>query len=245
MLLLRLYNWAIMLLSSLIVAHRGYAPPPLTQNSLDAFKLAVDLGAKAIEFDIRMTADRQLVVFHDPVFWNGKFFKRISKATLGEFREFYSNTRAPLLETVLKEIPDTIKLFIEIKPSPFPDIVLKNLKDLLPEDRNFLILSYKQHILKLLQKYGFPAGFHYINPLKDNVSIAKKYGAVAISPLYWILNPKSIRKIQSHGLEVYPWTVNKRPFIKRLLAEGVDGIYTNNFPLAQSISKKLSVLKMN
>lgn len=48
----------------LIVAHRG-APTERPENTLAAFDAAVDAGAAAVEFDVRVTADCQAVVIHD------------------------------------------------------------------------------------------------------------------------------------------------------------------------------------
>jgi len=47
-----------------IIAHRGasaYAP----ENTLSAFKLALQQGADAIELDTKLTADGQVIVIHD------------------------------------------------------------------------------------------------------------------------------------------------------------------------------------
>ncbi len=47
-----------------VIAHRGdktYAP----ENTLAAFKLAVEKGADALEFDAKLTADGQVIVIHD------------------------------------------------------------------------------------------------------------------------------------------------------------------------------------
>jgi len=47
-----------------IIAHRGasaYAP----ENTLPAFRLAFDMGADFIEYDLQVTKDKQLVVLHD------------------------------------------------------------------------------------------------------------------------------------------------------------------------------------
>ena len=48
----------------LIVAHRG-APTERPENTLAAFEAAVDAGAAAVEFDVRITADGSPVVIHD------------------------------------------------------------------------------------------------------------------------------------------------------------------------------------
>src|SRR5581483_9125469 len=51
----------------LLLGHRGarkYAP----ENTVAAFELALEHGCDGFEFDVRMTADRQPVVCHDPKF---------------------------------------------------------------------------------------------------------------------------------------------------------------------------------
>jgi glycerophosphoryl diester phosphodiesterase len=50
---------------STIVAHRG-ASAELPENTLASFDLAVQRGADAVEFDVRLTADGEPVVLHDP-----------------------------------------------------------------------------------------------------------------------------------------------------------------------------------
>jgi glycerophosphoryl diester phosphodiesterase len=50
--------------SRLIVAHRG-ASAELPENTVAAFDRAVEVGAPAVEFDVRMTADGRAVVMHD------------------------------------------------------------------------------------------------------------------------------------------------------------------------------------
>jgi glycerophosphoryl diester phosphodiesterase len=47
-----------------LIAHRG-ASAVEAENTLDAFEAAIDAGADAVEFDVRMTADGAAVVMHD------------------------------------------------------------------------------------------------------------------------------------------------------------------------------------
>ncbi len=57
-------SWLEQLSQPVIFAHRGasaWAP----ENTLAAFRLAVEHGAPAIELDVKLTADRQVVVLHD------------------------------------------------------------------------------------------------------------------------------------------------------------------------------------
>jgi glycerophosphoryl diester phosphodiesterase len=51
--------------ATLVVAHRG-ASVEEPENTLPAFEAAVEAGADAVEFDVRMTSDGHAVVMHDP-----------------------------------------------------------------------------------------------------------------------------------------------------------------------------------
>lgn len=63
------------------IAHRGasaYAPG----NSLRAFEIAADLGADFWELDLRVTADGEIVVYHDPVLPDGQAIAELSYADI-------------------------------------------------------------------------------------------------------------------------------------------------------------------
>ena len=46
------------------IGHRG-AKAYEVENTVDSYKKAVELGANAIELDVRLSKDRELVVCHD------------------------------------------------------------------------------------------------------------------------------------------------------------------------------------
>lgn len=48
-----------------LIAHRGSTTATITENTVPAFARALEVGADAIELDVRLTADRALVVMHD------------------------------------------------------------------------------------------------------------------------------------------------------------------------------------
>src|SRR5437763_14930434 len=48
-----------------VIAHRGVWGAGVPENALAAFEQAIDLGADGIEFDVRRTRDRELIIFHD------------------------------------------------------------------------------------------------------------------------------------------------------------------------------------
>ena len=48
----------------IIMGHRG-SPTLITENTIPSFKKAIDQGVDGLEFDIRLSEDKQIVVFHD------------------------------------------------------------------------------------------------------------------------------------------------------------------------------------
>lgn len=96
-------------------AHRGasgYAP----ENTLDAFRKAVEMGADGIELDVQMTKDGELVVIHDETInrvSNGKGW--VKDYTYEELKKF--NFNKTHLEYTKEEIPTLEQVYLLIKPT--------------------------------------------------------------------------------------------------------------------------------
>jgi glycerophosphoryl diester phosphodiesterase len=48
----------------LVIAHRGHSIE-VPENTLEAYRRAIELGAEMIECDVNMTRDGELVMIHD------------------------------------------------------------------------------------------------------------------------------------------------------------------------------------
>jgi glycerophosphoryl diester phosphodiesterase len=104
-----------------IVAHRG-CPDSAPENTIPAFLRAVDLGADAVELDVRLTSDGAVVVYH--YFYLDKitdltgpiFTRNWDEIRQARFQDpGGSEARIPLLEQVLDVLAGRIGLEIEIK----------------------------------------------------------------------------------------------------------------------------------
>jgi glycerophosphoryl diester phosphodiesterase len=98
----------------MVVAHRG-ASVEQPENTIEAFEAALDAGADAVEFDVRMTADGHAVVMHDPdvsrtTDGNGL----VSRMALKEIRRL----GVPTLEEALRCLAGRAAADIEIKNLP-------------------------------------------------------------------------------------------------------------------------------
>jgi len=98
----------------MVVAHRG-ASVEQPENTIEAFEAAIDAGADAVEFDVRVTADGHAVVMHDPdVSRTTGGTGLVSEMTLDEIRQL----GVPTLEEVLACLSGRATADIEIKNSP-------------------------------------------------------------------------------------------------------------------------------
>jgi glycerophosphoryl diester phosphodiesterase len=98
----------------MVVAHRG-ASVEQPENTIAAFEAAIDAGADAVEFDVRMTADGHAVVMHDPdVSRTTDGMGIVSEMTLDEVRRL----GVPTLEEALRCLSGRAAVDMEIKNSP-------------------------------------------------------------------------------------------------------------------------------
>ena len=99
-------------------AHRGLHGEGAAENSLTAFRRAVDEGF-GVELDVRLTADGELVVFHDSTLKRMVGVdKKVNSLTLAELREYRladTDDTVPTLREVFDLVDGKIPLLIEIK----------------------------------------------------------------------------------------------------------------------------------
>jgi len=107
----------------ILFAHRG-ASASAPENTLAAFRLAVRQGAPAIELDVKLSADGQVMVFHDPTVnrtTDGTgFVHRLPLAELreldagGKFDPRFRGEGIPTLTEVFEEVGHDIFINVEL-----------------------------------------------------------------------------------------------------------------------------------
>ncbi len=131
-----------------IFCHRGlFDNKKVVENTLNAFKQSIRLKL-GIEFDIRITKDKRLVVFHDKSLKRlagiNKLVKDCTYNELCNYNLLNTDLKIPLLSDVLKLIDGRVPILIEIKD---------NLSPLVLQKFNRLLLDYNGKVL--LQSFNF------------------------------------------------------------------------------------------
>ena len=114
-------------LAQLIVAHRG-ASHDAPENTLSAFKLAMEQGADAFEADFYVTQDGHIVCFHDKdterisgekLSITATPFDQLRRLDVGLWKgPRWQGERMPTMSEVLAAVPQDKKIFIELKSGP-------------------------------------------------------------------------------------------------------------------------------
>lgn len=137
-------------------AHRGLHNGERAENSLSAFAAAVEKGY-AIELDVRLSSDGELVVFHDDTLdrvtkESGKVCERTAK----ELSKIHLNGTAdtiPTLKEVLSLVDGKVPLLVEIKEAAGSSAVAEKTAEVLSGYRGeFIIESFNPMALSVIKK---------------------------------------------------------------------------------------------
>lgn len=227
-----------------IFAHRGasaYAP----ENTLEAFDLAVKMGADGVELDIHLCRTGEIVVAHDETVNRvSSGSGRIRELSLSELKAFsfnrthpeYANARIPLLSEVFQLLrPTGLSVNIELKNSivDYPDLERKVLDEIVRyfDPSRIIFSSFNHHSMLRMKKLApeIPCGLLYEAVMIRPWEYAKQLGVDAIHPHYsQVLLPGGECAVaQNAGIMVNTWTVNSPEGIDAVLREGADIIITN------------------
>lgn len=153
----RVADGADMDLQSTDYAHRGLHGKGIPENSMAAFKAAIDHGY-GIELDLRISSDGQIFVFHDEsllrVCGIEKNFSQLSSRDIRKLFLFGSNQKIPLLTDVLDVTDGQVPLLIDVKPQKNVASLCKRLCIILDGYGGaFAIQSSEPSILNFFKKY--------------------------------------------------------------------------------------------
>jgi len=232
---------------ALLIAHRGESHDA-PENTLAAVNLAWERGARAVEIDVRMTADGAIVVAHDPHTKRiGGWRTPIARQTLARLRTLdvgawkhprWSGERIPLLREVLATVPPRGRLFVEMKEGPNTVPATEAvLRAAWLSPRQVVVMSFRADTVaaaaEALPEYEvvllLPArACGSRSAWQQAITKAATLGARGLNPeCHRTLDATRIAAAHHAGLAVYTWTVDRAATARRLAAAGIDGITTN------------------
>ncbi|MBI3289737.1 MAG: glycerophosphodiester phosphodiesterase [Elusimicrobia bacterium] len=227
----------------LVIAHRG-ASGHAPENTLAAFRLALEMGAKAIELDVHQTLDHELVVAHDDDLKRcGRDRRRLKSLHWEEasaidvgswFDKRFSSERLPRLEDVYALLPPSVELHVEIKhgSSVYPGIE-ERVVDLIHKRgalERTLVSSFDHEALYSVRSLDEKVRIGYLlglTTLKTAFVEMKDIAAESLNLSVRQTLARTAKAARDRGYKILVYTVNTPMERDRLSKLGVDGIFCN------------------
>ena len=240
----------------LALAHRGgstYAPNVGRENTVHAFRQAVDLGYRYLETDVHATADGQLVAFHDDVLDRVTDARgAIAELPWGEISaaRIHGVDAVPTMDELFETFPDA-RFNIDIKApgaiGPLVDAIRRH--DAI--DR-VCIGSFDDARLRLVRRALGPRLATSAGPrdvaltrllprvvtrlLRSpsqalQIPVSQRVGRASIT----LVTPRLVAAAHALGKQVHVWTIDDPDEMHRLLDLGVDGIVTDRIDILRDV----------
>ncbi len=226
------------------IAHRGFSGQ-YPENTITAFRAALELGCSWLECDVRGTRDGCFVVIHDQTVdrtTNGTgrvdalTWDEIMHLDAGSWRDpKFSGERVPLLDELLSTVSGQAQLVIELKVGKdwVPGVV-----SLVSRHCAFdwtVASAFEWEVLETVRREvprwrtTWLTTFEDLSP-DEAISRCVNAGIDTIAPRASRIDAGFVRKAHAAGLFVRAWGIadDTGPGLQRLMAAGVDGVTTNH-----------------
>lgn len=214
------------------------------ENTLEGMQRAFSHGADAVEFDLRLSADGEVVVFHDStVERTTEGSGAVATKTSAELRELNAGARfdpdrsyrIPLFREVIESFPDK-HLLIEIK-DPAAAAPARRLIEQYRAESRCMVDSYHDRALRAFDGSGIPvgAGRDGTAELLKSFFLMRQakveYQGMCVPPRYgnFPLPVRILSRIaRNGGKSIHIWTVNSATEARALWKAGVNGIISDD-----------------
>jgi glycerophosphoryl diester phosphodiesterase len=228
------------------------------ENTLEAFNRAIDLGATSVEFDVMLTQDNVLVVFHDADLKRLVLSKKdVIAQTLykdlqaidmsNKYGSDYTSVKIPtLIETLENLAPKNVGINIEIKPAmgQEKETAIKTVEVLKENNSDLSKVLVSSFSVESLEKVrDLMPEIHLGLLLKalpgsgeagEVLDKLKDLNASVLITDYKILKEDFVKKIKGEKIEnrlsykIGAYTVDKKEKVAELRSWEVDTIVTNH-----------------
>lgn len=226
-------------------AHRG-GGKQAPENTLAALREGLRAGYRAVEFDVKLSADGVAILMHDPVAGRttsgqGAFaamrYDAIRQLDAGSWHSpSFAGEPVPRFTDVAQWLIEHNMLAnVEIKPCPGREVETGLLvgglcRDLwLDSEYSPLISSFSAEALRAAARAapGLPLGWLVEDPGRDDLSLLDELSCVSLHCHHPHVTPALVADCHARGLRLLTYTVNDPARARTLLEWDVDGLFTD------------------
>lgn len=224
----------------LLIAHRG-ASSLAPENTVASAKLAWELGADAVEIDVHLSEDGQVMVIHDKGTNRTADKKLTIKSThssdlrrldVGSWKDAkYKGEKIPFLSEIIETIPEGKILVVEIKCGPEVIPALKKVVNASEKKDQIEFIGFSWETILAIKKQLPNQAAYWLSAtkkgLKEKMQQAAEVGLDGVDLQARIIDQETMKLANELELDVLCWTVDDPKEAKRLADLGVKGITTN------------------
>jgi len=202
----------------LLLGHRGArGVKSIPENTLASFDRALADGCDGFEFDVRLTADGQAVVCHDPKVGNIQITAAARDAV----------KLLPRLEDVLQRYQGKAFLDIELKVAGLEESTLALLGKY-PPRAGFVLSSFLPEVLRALRAADAAIPLGVICENRAELCRWRELQVEYVIVQWQLVTYGLLDEIKAANRKAIVWTVNEHEAMKRFASWGVDGIISDD-----------------
>ena len=210
-----------MLSRPLLLGHRGArSTKSIPENTFASFDQALTDGCDGFEFDVRLTADGQAVVVHDPQ----RRGVEVARATAQEV------SWLPRLQDVLERYRDSAFLDIELKVHGLEPMIPSLFRKFAPS-RGFVVSSFLPEVLRSVRRESLSIPLGLICETKPQLGEWGQSPVEYVIPHHRLVSAELLRELREAGKKIIVWTVNDLASMRRFAKAGVHGIISDDAKL--------------
>lgn len=238
----------------LAFAHRGGAYHPEIEgleNTVAAFRHAVELGYRYLETDVHVTSDGTLLAFHDRILdrvtdRTGSLatttYAEVQRALIG------GRERVPTLAELFDSFP-RVRFNIDIKAATAVSVLVRFIEERQAWDR-VLVGSFDRRSLEAFRRltggrvatsaHPLEVLAYLVLPSPRLARLVTRGRPVALQIPHrrgpvTVASRRVVRRAHAAGLQVHVWTVDDPGEMEALLDRGVDGLFTDRTDILRDV----------
>ena len=244
------------------ISHRGESKDA-PENTMSAFRLAIQRDTSGIETDIHLTADHQLVCIHDSdtkrvtgesIIVEESTFDELRQLDFCNGKEDFRGEKIPLFRDFLNLIKPGKRYFIEIKKND-ENVLAAMAEELKKQDiasEQIVVISFQQDMVRLSKKYmpeiktlwltKFTETDGVFHPTKEEclviLTAIHSDGIDAKGSDEAAFDDASVAYLKSRGFSFAVWTIDNAVQAAHYIDLGVDAITSNCAAMIRDIVEK-------
>jgi glycerophosphoryl diester phosphodiesterase len=225
-----------------VIEHGGMGIASIyPMNSYESIIKCLSLGADGVEFDVQMTKDSVLVLFHNQNLSQGTNLKgKISELLWSEVKNGrfigtpYLNYAIISLDELFSNINNLHRYCytLDCKPDQYEDIYIRALIQIIEKyelkESVYIESSSESFLRKLQEKRPEYKLFIYPTSFEGGLKTAVDLNLYGITISTAIVTKEQIQQAHNHGIRVAVWNVHSQSENRKAIEKNPDIIQTDN-----------------